>query len=76
MPIPALKMMRKPNRAFTIEPVLRTRMNSAISRKLIRVNTFARTMSHVVRPERGGRWFTCPALTRSATSAAVRPGLV
>ena len=39
----------------------------------MRVNTLARTMLHVVRPEREGSVLTCPASTRARTSAAVRP---
>ena len=68
-------MIRKPNSAFTIDPVVRTMMNSTISRKLMRVKTLARTMSQVVRPDRGGRVLTSPRWTRSATSADVRPVL-
>jgi hypothetical protein len=74
MPTPELMMIRNPNSEFTIDPVLSTMMNSTISRKLIRVNTLARTMSHVVRPERGGRSLVCPRATRSATCAALSPG--
>lgn len=75
MPMPVLATMTKPNRPSWIGPTIRMITKSTPMMALKRVRTLARTISVAEREDRTGTSLTSPRATRSATSAAVSPGL-
>ena len=72
-PINVLATNTKPNKESAPSPKIRMRTNIDPSNALMRVNTLARRISPTVRLVRSSAALTCPACTRSATSAAVSP---
>src|SRR5574340_937263 len=73
MPTPLFAMISRPNMPSIIDPVASTMSNRTPRIALIRVNTFALMMSLTERLARSGTSLVCPAATRSATWAAVKP---
>ena len=75
MPIAELTTSTTPNSPSASDPVLRISTNSAPRIALNRVKTLVLKITHSDRDDAWLVALTCPRATRSATSAAVRPGV-